>query len=380
MTEPDLDDTLRDYARRWRDAQLCPPTLDELALPTVPSTRSRRSLIIAVAASVVTVALISGGAAMIGRHGGSSPAAPPAPSVVPWDPTDVTSTAATVPFTARVGAAAGTRACTAADFTVASTHTDPDSGTSGWLATYYVLRSTATQTCSVSAYGINAVLVDSAGRALPNDGPRPAGPAMFPSELAVRPGQSVAAQVRWAVYVGRASQPDRLALFTFPQQGIAPDLTLTIPLNAVTIPSRPQSPDNTSQWRAGLYPGGPQVSDRGALTTLTATMQGPSAIVNGKTVAVMVQLANDTDTPVQLAPCPEFIALLASGPKMQTTTGVRGPLNCAQAPQAIGPGSTVTFAFELHPTNLVLGEGYLEWQLVSGNSAAASARAQLTIS
>ncbi|MEO6885871.1 MAG: hypothetical protein ABI232_06235, partial [Jatrophihabitantaceae bacterium] len=178
MTEPDVDARLRGYADRWRGAQTQPPTVGELTVPSSSSARSRSSLVLAVAASVVTVAVIAGGAILIGRHGNATPVAHPALSVVPWNPTGVMPVQTTVPFPARVGASAGTKQCTASDFTLASTHTEPDLDSSGWLNTSYVLRSTAAQICSVSAYGINAALVDSAGQSLPNDAPQPAGPVM----------------------------------------------------------------------------------------------------------------------------------------------------------------------------------------------------------
>jgi len=325
---------------------------------------------------VIVVALIAGGALVLSRH--SDPQQrEQAGGIVPWNPVGQRLDTAGVSTARPIGAPAGVRLCSSADFTVVFGRTAiaPDA-LAGWLTTSFVLRSTAQSPCSVSAYGIDVELVDANGGPLPDDVVRH-GPPAFPSMLLVRPGQFVFGAVSWAWYDGRAPRPARLVI---DPRGGAADSPLIVSLAGVSIPPHPLNPSNLGLWRSGWFPQPPSVGVPGSLASLSATMHAPPTVANGSTVRYTVEVVNHTTAPVTFDQCPDIVQRLDVVPiKQSYTSGTRGPLNCASAPSTIAAGAGVTFAFELDTKGVVPGRGRLSWQLVLDSFPAVLATAELTV-
>jgi hypothetical protein len=184
----------------------------------------------------------------------------------------------------------------------------------------------------------------------------------------IRPGQLVSGGAAWAYVSGSGPAPADLVITVTQSLGAPPNTSLSIPLTDVPIPPKPVNTSNLSPWRSGWYPGQqPSVTDPGSLSSLTALIHAPHNVTGGKVLAYTVELQNRTDTAISLLKCPEVIQQLAVVPQKQAfTVGVKGPLNCAPAPAAISPHSSVTFAFQLDTAGLVPGPGTLTWQLTKG--------------
>jgi len=251
----------------------------------------------------------------------------------------------------------------------------PSSITDGWVTTSYIVRSTAASACSVSAYGIDVELVDATGQPLPQDVPRPAGPARSPSNILVEPGQLVSSVVDWARYEGRAPKPTEIVVLPSSQT-----TKLAISLAGVDIPPHPKATSNFGQWRAGWdADASPLIADPGMPSSLAAIMDAPATAANGGTLRYTVTLTNRTNVSVALTDCPDFAERLDVVPSKQVyTVGFRGPLNCAAAPATIAPGSSVVFDFELDTRGVEPGTGRLTWQLV-GSAGFPRADEQLSV-
>lgn len=392
----DMDTRLREHAARWRAAQedetsaaviRAQVALAALVEPPRRSPRSRAGL--AVAASVVTVAVIGAVTTVLTHSENRSPVAPPvpaappsssarsAPASVPWSAAGVRSDRAAVTALPQVGAPDGLRRCANGDVTLVSGTTRALAADEGWLRTSLVLRSVAATPCAVPNGFVEATLVDSAGTALPVDA-IPIGPPVSPSRLEVRPGQLVSGTARWAVYEGRASRPTRLVINLSGQTGTTS--TLSVPLASVTIPPHPYNPSNQGPWRSTAYGSIEGVADPGTLASLTAALTVPATVRNGDVLRYTVTLTNPTATAVTLTRCPDFVERLDVIPsKVPTAVGFRGPLNCTWAPEAIGAGQAVGFAFELATAGQVPGPAQLTWQLLGGGDAAVSTTTELTV-
>lgn len=234
--------------------------------------------------------------------------------------------------------------------------------------TQYMLGSRATSACSVSRSGLDVVLVDAHGRALPQDAPPSSGPPLHPDSLLVRPGQLVSGGAAWAYVSGSGPPPVDLVITVEHILGAPPNISLSIPLTKVHIPPNPVNTSNLSPWRSGWSPGQqPSVTDPGSLSSLTALIHAPHTLTGGKVLAYTVELQNRTDTTIPLLKCPEVIQQLVVVPQKQAfAVGVKVPLNCASAPPAISPHSSATFAFQLDTAGLMTGPGALTWQLTKG--------------
>lgn len=389
----DLDAQLREYAARWRDEQnqetaasvtKAQQTLVALAEPSRRT--ARRRTVFAVAASVAAVAVIGAATAALTHSPAREvvtaavPSTTPhsAPASVPWSSAGVRADTATVTTPPQVGAPTGLRRCSNSDFFLIAGTTQRAASDDGWLSSAFVLRSTAATPCAVTDGLVEATLVDGAGATLPVDAVPTGGPPALLSMLEVRPGQLVSGTALWAVYQGRAPKPTHLVIDLSGQVGTTSPLT--IPVGSVTIPPHPRDPSNVGPWRATANGSINRVADPGTLASLTAALTVPATVRNGDVLRYTVTLTNPTTTPVNLTHCPDFTERLDVIPsKVPTTIGFRGPLNCAQAPQAIGAGQSVRFAYELPTTGEVPGPAQLTWQLLAGSHAAVDVTTQLTV-
>ena len=315
-------------------------------------------------AALVMVAVVRDQKGTVVRPPGPLPAA-----VVPWNPKDTQPVTVAKPAPPLIGAPPGTRPCTSSDLALISSSSQPTPEPAGWVMTQYMLGSRATSACSVSRGGLDVVLVDAHGHALPQDAPPATGPPLQqPDSLLVRPGQLVSAGAAWAYVSGSGPAPVDLVITVEHILGTPPNTSPAIPLTKVHIPPNPVNTSNRGPWRSGWYPGQqPSVTDPGSLSLLTALIHAPHTVTGGKVLAYTVEMQNRTDTTSPLLKCPEVIQQLAVVPQKQAfAVGVKGPLNCASAPPAISPHSSATFAFQLDTAGLMTGPGALTWQLTKG--------------
>jgi hypothetical protein len=319
--------------------------------------------------AVVMVALVRGPTSTAGRPPGPLPAAIPLPSaVVPWNPKDTQPVPVAKPAAPVIGAPQGTRPCTTSNLVLISSSSQPTHDPAGWVMTEYTLRSRATSACAVSTGGLDVMLVDANGRALPQDAVPSMGPPLHPDSLLVHPGQLISGGASWAYVSGSGTRPVDLLITPGTSPGAPPSNSLSIPLTGISIPPNPVNNSNRGPWRSGWYPWQqPSVTDPGSQSSLTALIHPPHTVIGGKVLAYTVELQNRTDTAISLRQCPEAIQLLTVVLQKQPhAVGVKGPLNCASAPAAISPHSSATFAFELDTAGLVPGPGTLTWQLTKG--------------
>jgi hypothetical protein len=100
----------------------------------------------------------------------------------------------------------------------------------------------------------------------------------------------------------------------------------------------------------------------------------PTSVIEGDALRYTVELQNPTATPVRLVNCPDVVQSLGNPPKFYEGSAIETPLNCAAAPPAIRPHSSVTFAFEIDTSEVVIPSTYtahpnvlLRWELVDGS-------------
>lgn len=390
----DLDARLRECAARWRAEQdaetpaLVTRAHSALAALAEPPPRHtpRRRTVLAVAASVAAVGVIGAATAVLTHSSARGVVAAAVPSTtphsaqasVPWSSTGVRADTATVTTPPQPGAPNGLRRCSNSDFSLIAGTTRRAASNDGWLSSAFVLRSTAATPCAVPNGLVEATLVDGTGAALPVDAVPTGGPPTIPSMLEVRPGQLVSGTALWAVYQGRAPRPTHLMINLSGRADTTS--TLSIPIASVTIPPHPRNPSNVGPWRSTANGSINTVADPGTLASLTAALTVPATVRNGDVLRYTVTLTNPTTTPVTLTHCPVFVERLDVTPsKVPTTVGFRGPLNCAQAPKAVGAGQSVRLAYELATAGEVPGPAQLTWQLLAGSHVAVDVTAQLTV-
>jgi hypothetical protein len=342
---------------------------DSLGADVRPPRSGRRPwLVPAVSAAAVIIVVIGiavGVAEVRGTRHASTATITPS-RIVPWDgsgvhpiaPSNLTSRRA-------VAAPAGTRDCNSVDFALVFARSAPTAD--GWVTTTYLLRSIASSDCAeYNSYSL-PTLVDNAGTMLPNDAGMPTGPAPFPDRLLVQPGDLLSGDVYWARVKGLAPDPARLVLFGNDTASSTPDAGLSIPLTRIAAPFHPTT-TNSGPWRAGSIAPPPHVFRPGSLDSLVAVLHAPPMVGQATVLRYSVELQNHTDVPVRLSPCPDFVEqVLVITAKDKPVTSWGGPLNCAQAPNAIAPYSSVSFAFELDTTTLAAGTRYLTWSLAVGD-------------
>jgi hypothetical protein len=338
----------------------------------------------AVAAGVVVVVIVGIGVVVsLARAGDDHKAA--ANTVVPFNAAGVRSVsisefgaASGVEPPREVDAPSGTRLCVGGDFELLSARSE--STRDRWVKTSFVLRSMGSTNCAVSVRGSSGALTDASGNVLPNNVPASSGP--YVPDLLVRPGELAAGAARWAWDGHSTARPARLI--------VLPDdrtqaVRLSISLAGVSIPHAPIS-DEVSNDKPGVMSVGVSsafsgVADPGSLASLDAVVRAAGSIELGAPLRYAVELRNDTDVPVSLANCPDVVQLLGVVPaKVTIAVGVRGRLNCADAPAMIEPNSSVTFAFAIDSTGVVAGDGRLTWSLVAGDLTALSIATQIKVS
>jgi hypothetical protein len=342
----------------------------------------------AVAAAAV-VAVVAGVTAVVADHRRTAAPAERV-AVVPWDSLGQRSihlvgvpAPALVQPVPTVGAPKGLRACTNTDLLLAGSRSEVGEETDQSVLTTYRLVSTATSACSVSAYGITAVLVDAAGTALPQDVPLASGGVRTPSELLVKPGQFVTASVAWSVVKAEAPHAVAIALLPNDLTDGHPVTPLSIPIADVAPPPNPPAPASgrfNGRWRAGWSSSPPSVQDPAALNSLVVKVTAPARVTSGEVVHAQVRLTNETSETVSLRPCPQLQVTLDVVPlKASYVTGSRGPLNCAQSPGRISPGRSATFAVQVPTAGDPAGPGRLTFSLVVDDHAVLQGTTNLTV-
>jgi hypothetical protein len=339
-------------------------------LSAIPKRVSRRRWLgpttVAAAVIVITAGIAIG--VSVSRSSGLSSSSASGP-VVPWNGADTqTVPYGQVDYPRPVSAPNGTRPCSAEDFTLESVRSSR--GADGMITTSYILRSIASANCAMDDWSV--ALVDDTGKELPNDIPPPMGPGPnLQGPPLVRPGQLIVGDVWWGWARG-TSRPARLAFLTRGNPSSPPDLRLSVSLQRFQPTGRPASMQ-ISVWRAGWSTSWPSVHDAGSLDSVVPTIHVPSSVVEGNALRYTVELQNPTATPVRLANCPDVVQLLGNPPKFIDGSAIQTPLNCAAAPPAIRPHSSVTFAFEIDTSAVAIPSTYtahpnvlLRWELVDG--------------
>lgn len=315
------------------------------------------------AAAIVTV--VAAAAAIHARLGSGSISSGQSRDVVPWRSAPRPVDPAGLKHALSVGGPAGTRDCTGGDFTLVSASSTPDSNAPGFVITRFVLRSDATSGCVVSRYGLESTIVDATGRPLV-DGYGAMGAAIPGPDPLVRPGQFLSDAVHWAWYGGHAPRPAKL-LPLARNTGTTVTSRLAIPLGGVDIPRHPAGVSSLPGWQAVWWSApGPTVSNPGAMSSLVVVLHPPPSVRIGHVLAYTIELQNPTDTAVRLEPCPELNQVFETNHiKSFYDVTYQGSMNCAQAPPAIPPHSSVTFAMRLDtqgPSDTTIGA--LTWALV----------------
>jgi hypothetical protein len=104
-------------------------------------------------------------------------------------------------------------------------------------------------------------------------------------------------------------------------------------------------------------------------------IEGPATVRVGETLRYKVVFTNPPGGPtVPLRPCPRWTELVAQAPKVTNRPKIlerTGAVNCAQAPDHIGPGEQITFEMErLINADTPPGAYQLYWQIHNGMTSA----------
>jgi len=184
----------------------------------------------------------------------------------------------------------------------------------------------------------------------------------------VRPGQLVAGDTQWAVQQDRTQRPAAIVLNFGADDPHSP---LRVSVTGVAIAAHPAPDGESNQYRTVVTGRILSITDPGSLASLSAFLKAPATVKTGATLPGWVTISNNTNTPVKVSPCPEVVEQLRVVPmKVEIVIGVRGPLNCGQAPKSLVPGSSVTFEMALDTAGQQAGEGMLSWQLLAGGKPA----------
>ncbi len=387
--ERSVDSRLRQYAQQWRDRRPDEPDV-EWGWPAGRTGAPKRTGVLVLAAAVAVVMIAVGAIWSAGRPtrtpavagpptvaASSTPPRPTQPVLVPSNNSHIRPFSQLLPEGTKVGAPNGTRDCADSDFVLQHGDTQEDPERSGWLNTRFLLRSTTRTACALpnSADGPNMQLVGPDDEALPNDRWFPAGPVMFPDKLLVRPGLLVAGDAQWAVQQDRTQRPAALVLNFGADDPHSP---LRVSVTGVAIAAHPAPDDERDQYRTVVTGRILSITDPGSLASLSAFLKAPATVKTGATLPSWVTVSNDTNTPVKLSPCPEVVEQLrvvgqtkgVKPVKTDIVIGVRGPLNCGQAPKSLAPGSSITFEMALDTAGQQAGEGMLSWQLLASGKPA----------
>jgi hypothetical protein len=170
------------------------------------------------------------------------------------------------------------------------------------------------------------------------------------------------------------TRPVRLAFLTGNDPSTGSDLRLSVSLLRFQPTGQPVGIVEDPGWRAGWNASAPSVHDAGSIGLLVPILHVPSSVVEGSVLRYTVQLKNDTATPVRLADCPDVVQSLGNPPKFIDGSAIRTSLNCDAAPSAIRPHSSVTFAFEIDTSAVIIDSTYtarpnvlLRWNLVDAS-------------
>ena len=239
------------------------------------------------------------------------------------------------------------------------------------MSTEFVLRSTASVACSVSAYGVRTSLVDSAGRLIEDDVHAFGGGIRRPDALLVRPGQLVSGSMGWAHVQGQGPAPRAIVVLPQDDVSVKPVSRLVLSLAGVHPPPKPLNHSNIGPWRTGWgWADVDFIGDAGAVSALTLRVHAPPSAPAHSVLSFSVDLVNPTDRPISLRPCPTVQVTATVVPeKEQLTAGTRGRLNCSAAPSSVPAGGTVRFAAQVDTAGVPAGGGRVTWALVTGSPA-----------
>ena len=396
MTDrPDpIDEQLKGYAARWRDA-LPPPPAVPTDLPTHSAGFGRRGrgvvgwlplVAAAVVLAVVVVAVRLGqGGTDLGSVGGPTASVTTTATssatatgsavnngVVPWVPLPATNPlipVTTVPASPDPALAQGLPVCRAADLTATS---DIEGATGTMYLFVQIVSRTGTAACRLEGFPNVVSLVNGAAVSIPSvhgtvvsDAPG----GIYPHPVLVAPDVPAALTLFWSNWCGQAVRQTHVRL-TWPSSA-----------GGVTVPGFGQSPG--CQMEPGTVVKTPfgvstfkpaEVRDELVTTAyagVTATMDAPSVVAVGEPIRLTVTLTAPRDIPLE--PCPDI--LVGDYTQPPDGTNDRYALNCAAVPYRDSAGRPylpatvpVRFAAEVPAANV--GEGTkLLWRLALPDGA-----------
>lgn len=383
--------------------------LRPLGHPTRRTTAARWAPVLAVAAVAAVVAVLAVGAGVVHRARTTVPATSSyTGGPVPWSPAGVHPTTDLAQYSPPARAPLQTSTCLDRDFRLVSSTTTAAPNRPGWGLTTFTLLATGASPCAISDQQINATLLDAAGHALPTDGidiyggfryntsgPGPQGnmPDFGPQgnmpdfgPLLVHPGDVATGSVGWSVAAGPTPTPVAVALLPKMTTETPPaPPQLVVPFHGVVIARDSAKPPNESPLGTSTALG--SITDVGtprrlAFAPAKLSLPTPAPVRRGQVLSYTVYLENPTDNPISLAYCPEFIELVSTldtSSNKGANAGRRGPLNCAAAPKAVAPHSSVAFQMEVSTVGLGTGPGSLIWQLVADGVAASMDKTTITV-
>lgn len=306
----------------------------------------------------------------------SSTGASPTPTLAPvlWNAAGVRTFTDAPPPAPSTPAPTNVPGCDGAEFLLLPTSARTAPTTSQGGLTTFVLQFTGTTSCSINPafFGITMTAAD--GTTVPIDS-TPAGPAHL--SIVIRPHQLVFGSISWTVNQG-SPHPTQLTFNLGDTPSSTPPISISV--TDVTVPPPPHTPSPQSSGQSTAYGMLTSAADPATLSTLTGAVTSPAAVRTSATMLYTVTLTNFTNTTVPLTGCPQFVEQLTVVPlKASTTTGARGPLNCAHLPKALTAGSSVTMQMQLNTAGQVLGPGWLTWQLRERGHAATAVTAPVLV-
>jgi hypothetical protein len=347
-----LDQLLTGEGAHWRAEQPAAPSLAALADAARRSSsriRRRRWLPPALAAAVIGVVAVSMTA--LGQHH-DRPSATPGPPLVPWSSLPAGPTPQAPTKIARLGGPpVGTPACRSEDLTGAAVR----SPGADQLFTL-VVQSHRTTPCYVKPAPPAIDLIDGQGRTVVHGGGNPSAIG-YVGVRVVKPNQVI------TLSTGVCAEADIATLIvTFrPPESKGAAAAVSIPLSGRPITPCPARPG--THIEAGASSDALTLADAGSVTSLVVSIDAPAQVRSGTTLRYTLTLTNATNTAVPLTPCPSYEqGLIDPLNNLHNQPGVAtGMLNCAAAPPAIAPHTSIAITMNLDTTGIPTGTRTLVW-------------------
>jgi len=251
--------------------------------------------------------------------------------------------------------------CQLSDFTIVSTErqTGPDPSAAVTSAAFRIALRNDSQACALGGAPV-ITLSSPSGAGEPITAAQPA--ASEPTDLPPRWTVEIGGTVVTGVFL--AGQP--CSRFPDPTWELTvadeekQQLTTMVPAPGCTEPDSVGDIVRSGLWEPYRAPAGP----RQPVPTddLAVTLTVPETVLSDGPLLYTATILNPTDQSISLSPCPRYRQAFGEG---GIVSEYYGTLNCAEAPESVGPGDKVTFEMQIAlPPEFTAGfAGMLSWTL-----------------